>query len=79
MIVRDPRTFEKLDDGKEGVITFLDSSSNSYPAFVVTDDIGYVTNGCDCGLNGQVFHYVRRVETVETKGCAMKLDQKILQ
>ncbi|MBO4863973.1 MAG: hypothetical protein J5517_06390 [Eubacterium sp.] len=75
VIVRDPVSFEKVEDGKEGVITFLDSSSNSYPAFVITDDIGYVTNGCECGYKGQVFHYVRRVKTVETKGCAMKMDQ----
>ncbi len=75
VIVRDPVTFEKVEDGKEGVISFLDSSSNSYPAFVITDDIGYVTNGCECGYKGQVFHYVRRVNTVETKGCAMKMDQ----
>lgn len=77
MIVRDPRTLEKLEDGKEGLVTFLDSSSNSYPAFVLTDDIGYVTEGCECGIKGQIFHYVRRVNTVETKGCAMKLDQKV--
>ena len=75
VIVRDPKTFEKVEDGTKGVISFLDSSSNSYPAFVITDDIGYVTNGCECGYKGQVFHYVRRVKTVETKGCAMKMDQ----
>ena len=78
VIIRDPRTLEKLEDGKQGVITFLDSSSNSYPAYVITDDIGYVTNGCDCGYKGQIFHYIRRVKTVETKGCAMKLDQNSL-
>ena len=76
-VVRDPVTFEKVEDGKEGVVSFLDSSSSSYPAFVITDDIGSVTNGCECGLQGQVFHYVRRVRTVETKGCALKLDQKM--
>jgi len=78
IIVRDPRTFEPLEEGREGVVTFLDSSSDSYPAFVTTDDIGYVTSECPCGRKGQVFHYVRRVKTVETKGCAMKLDQKMI-
>ena len=77
MIIRDPRTLEKLDDGQEGLVTFLDPGSNSYPAFVMTDDIGYVTEGCECGFKGQIFHYVRRVKTVETKGCAMKLDQNL--
>lgn len=77
IIVRDPRTFEPLAEGREGVVTFLDPSSDSYPAFVTTDDIGFVTSACPCGRKGQVFHYVRRVKTVETKGCAMKLDQKM--
>lgn len=77
IIVRDPRTLEKMEDGKEGLITFLDATSNSYPAFVMTDDIGYVTRECECGRKGQVFHYVRRARSVEAKGCAMKLDQNI--
>ena len=77
VIIRDPVTFEKVEDGQEGVITFLDPSSNSYPAFVITDDIGSVTTDCECGYKGQILHYGRRVKTVETKGCAMKLDQKM--
>lgn len=77
VIIRDPVTFEKVEDGQEGVITFLDSSSNSYPAFVITDDMGSVTTDCKCGYKGQILHYGRRVRTVETKGCAMKLDQKM--
>jgi len=78
IIVRDPRTFKPLAEGREGVVTFLDSSSDSYPAFVTTDDVGYVTSDCQCGRKGQIFHYVRRVKTVETKGCAMKLDQQMV-
>lgn len=76
-IIRDPVTLEKLDDGEEGIMTFIDSSSKSYPAFVMTDDIASVSEGCECGIGGQVFNYVRRVTAVETKGCALKLDQKM--
>lgn len=78
VIARDPVTLKALPDSEEGVISFLDSSANSYPAFVITDDIGSVTTGCRCGYKGQVFHYGRRVKSVESKGCAIKLDQKIV-
>ena len=74
---RDPVSLEKLEDGEEGVLCFLDSSAESYPAFVITDDIGHITEGCECGLGGQVFSFTRRVRTVETKGCALKLEQSV--
>lgn len=75
VIIRDPVTLEPLPYGKEGVITFLDSSAKSFPCFVITDDIGYLTEKCECGLDGPIFNYKRRVLTVETKGCALKMDQ----
>ena len=77
VFTRDPVSLEKLDDGEEGVLCFLDSSAESYPAFVITDDIGRITEGCECCLGGQVFSFTRRVRTVETKGCALKLEQSV--
>ncbi len=78
VIIRDPVTLEKMNNGEEGIISFLDSSAGSYPSFVISDDIGSVSEKCECGIGGQILNYKRRVQTVEAKGCALKIDQRLV-
>lgn len=73
VIIRDPITLAPADDSDFGIISYLDSSSLSFPCFVLTDDFGRVRKDCECGRKGYYMEHVRRVNKVETKGCAIKL------
>jgi long-chain-fatty-acid---luciferin-component ligase len=79
VIVRNPVTLEEVPDGEIGILSYLDSSALSYTCFILSDDFGRVTTGCTCGRTGQVVEIVRRVNRVETKGCAVKIDSKTLK
>lgn len=37
-----PRTLQPLSDGEIGLMSYMDASATSYPAFLITDDLGYV-------------------------------------
>ena len=78
VLVRDPVTMQPVNDGEMGVLSYLDASSTSYPCFIISEDIGRVSRGCSCGRTGQTLEIIRRVNKVETKGCAIKIDSKIL-
>ncbi|RLB02559.1 MAG: hypothetical protein DRG59_12575 [Deltaproteobacteria bacterium] len=79
--IRDPENPEKeVPHGEEGLIAYLDPLSNSYPAFVLTDDIGRLAvaedQKCSCGMSGPCLHSeIRRASGAESKGCALKLSQ----
>lgn len=79
VIVRDPITLRNVGENVEGILSFIDLSSNSYPCFILTEDIGKVSSGCECGRPGYFLEIIRRVNKVESKGCAIKLDSKILK
>ncbi len=40
----DPVTLTPVEDGQEGLMSYMDASSTSYPTFIVTDDVGIVRN-----------------------------------
>jgi long-chain-fatty-acid---luciferin-component ligase len=73
---RDPRTLAVQPPGMSGVLSFLDPSAVSYPCFLLTDDLGQVTRDadCRCGRPGQTVRVLRRINRVEARGCALKLD-----
>jgi long-chain-fatty-acid---luciferin-component ligase len=73
---RSPKTLEVLPRGESGVLSFVDPSAVSYPAFVLSDDVGRIEGGpCSCGAHGQSVVVERRVSSVEGRGCARKLDR----
>jgi long-chain-fatty-acid---luciferin-component ligase len=76
MIARDPRTHEALPSGQSGVLSFLDVTATSYPGFIVSDDFGVVDRrvACRCGLTTDAVTVERRINRVESRGCALKLD-----
>ncbi len=75
---KDPRTLEPLAHGQNGVLAFLDATPTSYPGFVLSDDFGTVerVSDCACGRSGDVLRLDRRINRLEGRGCALKLDQR---
>jgi long-chain-fatty-acid---luciferin-component ligase len=73
---RDPKTLEPLASGQSGVLAFLDPTAMSYPGFVLSDDFGSVRrfSVCECGRIGDLLDIERRVNRLESRGCALKLD-----
>ncbi len=70
-------TFRVATPGKLGLLGFLDSSPISYPGFVMSGDMGKVTHidDCPCGRSGVCIDIVRRVNTIESRGCALKIEK----
>lgn len=73
---RDPITLRPLGPDEVGVLAFCDSLPTGYPGFVVTDDLGSTSaeGACPCGRASRVLSIYRRVESVEARGCALKMD-----
>jgi long-chain-fatty-acid---luciferin-component ligase len=73
---RHPRSLELLGDGEPGILSFLDPSAVSYPAFILSDDFGSVTRAasCSCGLRTDVLQIERRINRIESRGCALKMN-----
>jgi long-chain-fatty-acid---luciferin-component ligase len=81
MSIRNPANLdEEVAPGEEGLPAFLDPLANSYPGFVIADDIVRSVVGhdevCGCGLRGPgLFKVVRRAEGAEEKGCGRHVDE----
>ncbi|MCD9475383.1 long-chain fatty acid--CoA ligase [Photobacterium phosphoreum] len=70
----DPVTLKPVEDGQEGLISYMDASSTSYPTFIVTDDIGIIhTIKAPDPLQGTTIDIVRRLNTREQKGCSLSM------
>jgi len=67
-----------LDDCEEGVLSFLDGTAESYPAFILSDDIGAVVSNmkCECGRTTDVVEIRRRVRRIEERGCALRMSAR---
>jgi long-chain-fatty-acid---luciferin-component ligase len=76
---RDPVTQRPLEPGQVGPLAFCDALPTSYPGFVLTDDLGSVSaeGACPCGRASRVLTISRRVESVEARGCALKMDRTV--
>jgi long-chain-fatty-acid---luciferin-component ligase len=76
---RDPLDLHVLPDGGVGMLGFVDPLPTSYPGFVLSDDLGSVHYdvACACGLTSDVLEVERRLRRVESRGCALKLDQDV--
>lgn len=73
---RDSARLEVQPPGTVGVLSYLDASATSYPAFLVTDDVGVVEEGpCPCGREGITMQVHRRITRVAERGCALTLDR----
>jgi len=73
---RKPADLSPQQDGEEGILAFLDPTATSFPGFVLSDDIGVVNKNvkCQCGRSSDTLKIIRRLNTMEARGCALKLD-----
>lgn len=70
----------EVELGEEGIPGFLDPCAQSYPGFVLADDIVKVVvadgERCRCGRLGPCLDLsVRRAEGAEAKGCGRQIEQ----
>jgi long-chain-fatty-acid---luciferin-component ligase len=78
--IRDPRTLQPVPPGVPGLLSYLDPSAASYPCFIIADDVGMLrSDPCRCGRPGRTVELIRRVEQMESWGCAIKMGQAYLQ
>ena len=79
MSTRSPRDLSPSVDEQGGILSFLDPSADSYPAYVLSGDFGSVSRSyqCDCGIQSDVLKIERRITRLESRGCAMKMNYKV--
>jgi long-chain-fatty-acid---luciferin-component ligase len=76
VMTRDARDLQPQSAGTAGVLSYLDASATSYPAFLVTDDVGTVHEGrCACGREGVTLQVERRLARITERGCSLALDR----
>jgi len=73
---RHPRTLAVMPSGAKGVLSFLDPTPRSYPGYLLSEDIGIVYEdfACGCGRTTDAVEIVRRVNRVESRGCALRIE-----
>jgi long-chain-fatty-acid---luciferin-component ligase len=75
---RDPTDMNtEVEEGEEGMLVLMSSFVTSYPAIVVTGDMGAVWNKkkCECGRHGQIVEHRGRGSKLGARGCAIRLEQ----
>jgi long-chain-fatty-acid---luciferin-component ligase len=69
-------TAVELPPGRTGVIALLDALCTSYPAFILSEDVGEVDESpCPCGRTGQTVSFRRRLQGAELGCCAVSIEQ----
>jgi long-chain-fatty-acid---luciferin-component ligase len=77
-VTRDAQTLRALPHGEVGLLSYLDASAQSYPCFIVAEDLGVVRElTCECGREGTVIEVLRRVHGTIQRGCALTMDQTL--
>lgn len=71
----DPKTLEVLPSGELGILGYFDPTPLSYPGFILSDDFGrvYEKVNCSCGICSDVIQIERRINKLESRGCALKI------
>lgn len=74
---RDPSDINKeVPDGESGLLALMTCIVNSYPAFVITGDMGAVWKSkCKCGRSGYIVEHRGRATKLGARGCAIRLEQ----
>jgi long-chain-fatty-acid---luciferin-component ligase len=72
---RDAHTLEQVAAGEPGLLAYCDPTPTSFPGMVLSEDFGWVDRDveCRCGITGDVLRIERRVNRLESRGCAMKI------
>lgn len=78
--VRDVSNFDvELPVGGTGAIAIIDPLSNSYPAYILSEDVGMIEHDgvCACGRSGQIVTFHRRLQGAELGCCAVSIERFI--
>jgi hypothetical protein len=73
VIIRDPRTFAPLPEGKTGLVQTLSTLPSSYPGHsLLTEDLGVIHSSgvSSCGRMGKAFSILGRIPRAELRGCS---------
>ncbi|MCF7927243.1 MAG: acyl-protein synthetase [Candidatus Izimaplasma sp.] len=71
VLIRDPETFEPLKKGEIGLVNLLSPLNQATPlTSVMTDDLGILHEGCECGLEAPWLEIIGRVGITDIKTCA---------
>lgn len=70
-----PWTLEVCKEGELGILGYLDCTTDSFPGFVLSDDFGRVYEAvqCECGIVSDIVKIERRINKLESRGCALKI------
>tara|TARA_A100001015_G_scaffold309849_1_gene410056 strand:- start:34 stop:1197 length:1164 start_codon:yes stop_codon:yes gene_type:complete len=82
LIVREPYSYENLEDGQIGVGQFLSLVPKSYAGFsLITDDLVKIIghDNCKCGRNGTYFKVIGRAKSAEIRGCGDVIAEKNME
>lgn len=73
-------TYQPCEIGEMGLLGFIDASPTSYPGFVMSGDLGKITyvDNCPCGKTGLCLEVIRRINTIESRGCALKIEKNTI-
>ena len=68
----------ELQPGQTGGIAILDALNTAYPGFLLSDDVGVVSeDDCPCGRTGQTVRFRRRRHGAELGCCAVSIEKYI--
>jgi long-chain-fatty-acid---luciferin-component ligase len=72
---RDAHTLAPAPAGEPGLLAYCDPTPTSFPGMVLSEDFGWVDRDveCPCGITGDVLRIERRVNRLESRGCALKI------
>jgi long-chain-fatty-acid---luciferin-component ligase len=72
---RDAHTLAPAPAGEPGLLAYCDPTPTSFPGMVLSEDFGWVDRdvSCPCGVTGDVLRIERRVNRLESRGCALKI------
>jgi long-chain-fatty-acid---luciferin-component ligase len=74
--VSDPTV--EVPSGQTGLIAILDATNTSYPGFLLSDDVGEISDtACACGRTGQTVSFRRRRQGAELGCCAVSIEKFI--
>lgn len=75
VIIRNPETFEPVENGQIGLINLLSPLNYATPlCSVMTDDLGILHDGCECGNNAPWLEIIGRVGIKDIATCAQGAD-----
>jgi len=75
--VRDAQNVnEEVSENETGLLVYMSSLIQSYPAFCMPADLGSIWEGtCECGRTGEIVEHRGRASKLGARGCAVRLEE----